>query len=318
MCQPGCSACPLPPPPPLRDVPSGLASGPWLCWEHVFCRLWLKKDEPAVLPALCGEEGGALCQPAPHRVPATGRVTKALACAPHPTGHFPLRFLVGEGRAPSTGGSAPQEGISGHGRWALEESTPTGATERWSVARRADRGAGQRGSASRGPGAWGLSGPMGAASQAGLPAAPTKHLLCARPPLPLRGHGDQEAGKASQSGRQAPEEKGHSASRAMWRGASSDRGQGCRSGPPRLRCYRGRSMNGWLPSGERQRKTARSCPPLQPPCREGSVSLLLVFLQINKENRDKDPAFLRLIGSIHAFLSVCPLPSSLPPFHACM
>lgn len=46
--------------PPLRDVPSGLASGPRLQREQAFCTLWLKKDEPAVLPTLCGDEGGAL------------------------------------------------------------------------------------------------------------------------------------------------------------------------------------------------------------------------------------------------------------------
>lgn len=111
------SALSLPPLPSLRDVPSGLASGPGLRGERAFCRLWLKKDKPAVLPALCGEEGGDPSQLGPHRMPAAGRVIKALASAPYPTGHFPLGILDEEVRASSTewvvGADKPQKNVSG-------------------------------------------------------------------------------------------------------------------------------------------------------------------------------------------------------------
>lgn len=48
------------------------------------------------------------------------------------------------------------------------------------------------GSTAHGPGAWGLSGPIGAAGLTGLPAIPTKHLLCARIPPALRRRGGQK------------------------------------------------------------------------------------------------------------------------------
>ena len=87
-------------------------------------------------------------------------------------------------------------------------------------------------------------------------------------------------------------------------------------GPPGLRLYRpvGRSMNGLLPSGKRQRKTAPLTLPYSLPAVRALRPLLLVFFQVNKENQDKDPVFFRLIDSIHAVLSVCLLPPSLPPF----
>lgn len=95
------------------DWPGARGSG-----EHAFCWLWLKKDEPVVLPALCGEEGGALRQLAPHRTPATSRMTKPLASVPFSAGHFPLGALDGKGRASSTGDSDPHKGVYGHGLWA--------------------------------------------------------------------------------------------------------------------------------------------------------------------------------------------------------
>lgn len=50
-------------------------------------------------------------------MPAAGRVIKALASSPYPTGHFPLVILDEEVRASSTGlvvgADKPQENVSG-------------------------------------------------------------------------------------------------------------------------------------------------------------------------------------------------------------